>query len=387
MIASAEQLAAPVGKKAACEALSVPRASFYRYMTDKAPATERLAPPLALSVDERQAVIDVLHSERFSDHAPYQVYAALLDEGQYYCSIRTMYRILTTAHGSVKERRKHVQRPHYQKPELLATAPNQVWSWDITKLKGPVKWTYFYLYVILDIFSRYVVGWMVAHREQDALAKRLIEETCMKQKIEPGQLTVHADRGSSMKSKAVAHLLSDLGITKTHSRPHVSNDNPYSEAQFKTLKYCPQFPERFGAIEDARAFCRPFFNWYNQEHRHSAIALMTPEQVHYGFADQIAEQRSEVLRSAFLKYPERFKGKMPIPPPLPEAAWINKPNFNNDLDDTGDKRRWAMTGTEPIESEVEVMDHRSADVSCLEVCANDTDSFDTKKMKTVSHFH
>ena len=387
MISLAEQLMAHVGKKAACESLSVPRATFYRHMSGKTPEIKRPAPPLALSGKERQAVIDILHSERFSDHAPYQVYATLLDEGQYYCSIRTMYRILTAGHGCVKERRKHVQRPHYQKPELLATAPNQIWSWDITKLKGPAKWTYFYLYAILDIFSRYVVGWMVAHREQDALAKRLIEETCMKQNIEPGQLTVHADRGSSMKSKAVAHLLSDLGITKTHSRPHVSNDNPYSEAQFKTLKYCPQFPERFGAIEDARAFCQPFFNWYNKEHRHSAIALMTPEQVHYGFADQVADQRSKVLKAAFLKHPKRFKGKMPIPQLLPDAAWINKPNFNKDNDDTGDKRRWSMTATEPIESEVEVMTRRSAVESWLEVCANDTDSFDTKKMNVVSHFH
>lgn len=387
MIASAEQLAAHVSKKAACEALLVPRATFYRHMGDKTLEAERPAPPLALSADERQVVIDILHSERFADHAPYQVYAALLDEGQYYCSIRTMYRILTAEHGGVKERRKHVQRPHYEKPELLATAPNQIWSWDITKLKGPVKWTYFYLYVILDIFSRYVVGWMVAHREQDALAKRLIEESCMKQNIEPGQLTVHADRGSSMKSKAVAHLLSDLGITKTHSRPHVSNDNPYSEAQFKTLKYCSQFPERFGSIEDARSFCQPFFNWYNKEHRHSAISLMTPEQVHYGFADQIADQRSEVLRAAFLKRPERFKGKMPIPRPLPEAVWINKPNFNNDNDDTGDKRRWGMAETEPLKSEVEVMTCRSVVEPALNVGAKDTDSFDTKKMKTVSHFH
>lgn len=387
MIASAEQLAAHVGKKAACEALSVPRATFYRYMTDKIPATERPSPPLALGTDERQAVIDILHSERFCDHAPYQVYAALLDEGQYHCSIRTMYRILTEEHGDVKERRKHVQRPHYEKPELLATAPNQIWSWDITKLKGPVKWTYFYLYVILDIFSRYVVGWMVAHREQDALAKRLIEESCMKQNIEPGQLTVHADRGSSMKSKAVAHLLSDLGITKTHSRPHVSNDNPYSEAQFKTLKYCPQFPERFGAIEDARAFCQPFFTWYNKEHHHSGIALMTPEQVHYGFADQIADQRSEVLRAAFLKHPERFKGKMPTPQPLPEAAWINKPNFNTDNDDTGNKRRGGMAETESLINGVKAMPHRSACESTLSLCANDTDSFDTNKIETVSHFH
>jgi putative transposase len=236
-----------------------------------------------------------------------------------------MYRILEAEHGCVKERRKHVQRPKYVKPELLATKPNQVWSWDITKLKGPVKWTYFYLYVILDIFSRYVVGWMIAHCEQAALAKRLIKDSCAKQEIEHGQLTVHADRGSSMKSKVVAHLLSDLGITKTHSRPHVSNDNPYSEAQFKTLKYCPQFPQRFGSIQDARSFCQAFFNWYNKEHRHSGIALMTPEQVHYGMDKQIHQQRSQVLADAFQKNPSRFKGKVPVPKSLPMAAWINKP--------------------------------------------------------------
>jgi transposase InsO family protein len=263
------------------------------------------------------------------DDTPYQIYATLLDEGQYYCSIRTMYRILTEQHGNVIERRKHVQRPAYAKPELLATAPNEVWSWDITKLKGPVKWTYYYLYVILDIFSRYVVGWMVAHREQDALARRLIEQSCMKQNIEPGQLSVHADRGPSMKSKLVAHLMADLGITKTHSRPHVSNDNPYSEAQFKTLKYCPQFPDRFGSIQDARSFGQSFFNWYNKEHRHSSIALMTPEQVHYGMAQQVYHQRAEVLQQAFNKNPNRFKYKIPIPELPPKAAWINKPSTGN----------------------------------------------------------
>jgi putative transposase len=240
-------LSPAVGKKSACEALALPRATFYRRMSPESLEEERPrpVPVLALSKEERKTVIDLLHSERFQDKAPRQVYAALLDEGRYHCSVRTMYRILTDAHGDLKERRRHVQRPPYSKPELLATAPNQVWSWDITKLKGPVKWTYFYLYVILDIFSRYVVGWMLADREQDALAKRLIEETCLKQGIRPGQLIIHADRGSSMKSKAVAHLLSDLGITKSHSRPHVSDDNPYSEAQFKTLKYCPEFPDRF----------------------------------------------------------------------------------------------------------------------------------------------
>jgi len=267
-----------------------------------------------------------MHSEKFQDKAPYEVYATLLDEGVYHCSIRTMYRILKSVHGNVKERRKGHQRGHYKKPELLATGPNQVWSWDITKLKGPMKWTYFYLYVILDIFSRYVVGWMVAHREQDALAKRLIEQSCIKQGIEPGQLTVHADRGSSMKSKVVAHLLADLGITKTHSRPHVSNDNPYSESQFKTLKYCPAFPARFGSIQDARAFCQPFFNWYNKEHRHSGIALMTPEQVHYGLNKQVFDFRLKVLLKAFRRNPMRFKGKVPKPYDLPEAVWINRPS-------------------------------------------------------------
>jgi putative transposase len=240
-----------------------------------------------------------------------------------------MYRILNCEHGSVKERRKGHQRNNSSKPELLATRANEVWSWDITKLKGPAKWTYFYLYVILDIFSRYVVGWMVAHREQNALAKRLIEQSCIKQNIKPGQLTVHADRGPSMKSKVVAHLLGDLGITKTHSRPHVSNDNPYSESQFKTMKYCPDFPDRFGSIQDARAFCRPFFNWYNKEHRHSGIALMTPEQVHYGKAKETIDFRSKVLTSAFLKHPKRFKGKLPKLIQLPKAVWINKPSTEN----------------------------------------------------------
>jgi putative transposase len=239
-----------------------------------------------------------------------------------------MYRILTDEHGDVKERRRHVQHPNYTKPELLATAPNQVWSWDITKLKGPVKWTYFYLYVILDIFSRYVVGWMVAHREQDGLAKRLIEETCLNQGIQPGQLIIHADRGSSMRSNAVAHLLSDLGITKSHSRPHVSDDNPYSEAQFKTLKYCPAFPDRFGSIQDSRCFCQEFFSWYNKDHYHSSIGLMTPEWVHYGMAEDVFGRRSTVLAKAYEKHPKRFKGKMPKPPALPEAVWINKPIFN-----------------------------------------------------------
>ena len=329
MIQAATILSREVGKKPACDALEVSRATFYRYLNPVKPKARRPRPPLALSLPERHRVLDELHSERFQDKAPLQVYAMLLDDGRYLCSPRTMYRILAAEHGSVNERRRQVQRPAYSKPELLATASNEVWSWDITKLKGPAKWTYFYLYVIMDIFSRYVVGWMVAHREQKALAKRLIEQSCMKQQIEPGQLTLHADRGSSMKSNVVAQLLADLGVTKTHSRPHVSNDNPYSESQFRTLKYCPQFPQRFGSIQDCRAFCQDFFSWYNKEHRHSGIALMTPEQVHYGLADEISRRRASVLASAFEQHPNRFKNKIPVPEPLPKAVWINPPSTEN----------------------------------------------------------
>ena len=327
---AAAELSRDVGKKAACEALQVPRATFYRYLDRElhpAPAGGVPAfPPLSLNPAETQDVIDILHSERFQDKSPYEVYATLLDQGDYHCSIRTMYRILKAEHGDVKERRRGHRQTKYKKPELLATAPNQVWSWDITKLKGPAKWTYFYLYVIIDIFSRYVVGWTVAHSETKALATRLIEESCTKQHIAPGQLTIHADRGASMKSKAVAQLLADLGITKTHSRPHVSNDNPYSESQFKTLKYCPAFPERFGSIQDSRSFCRNFFPWYNKDHHHLGIGLMTPESVHYGFAKQLYEHREMVLRAAFDKNPNRFKGRIPQPPELPKAAWINPPS-------------------------------------------------------------
>lgn len=278
---------------------------------------------------DRKTVIELLHSEKFADMAPHQIYAKLLDQGDYFCSVSTMYRLLKSEHGHVKERRNQVQRASYTKPELLATGPNQVWSWDITKLKASIKWTYFYLYVIIDIFSRYVVGWMVANSEHKVLAKQLIEQSCGKHNIEPAQLTLHADRGSSMKSKAVAELLVDLGVIKTHSRPHVSDDNPFSEAQFKTLKYCPQFPERFGSLQDARTFCVDFFSWYNNEHQHTGIGLMTPHQVHYGLADQIYRSRVEVLKTAFEKNPQRFKGAVPRPPHLPQEVWINKPKDEN----------------------------------------------------------
>ena len=299
-------------------------------MRSKDDRKERLrpVPPLALSGDEEKAVLDTLHDDRFVDKVPREIYGTLLDEGDYLCSVRTMYRILEK-HEEVRERRNQLSHPHYQKPELLAGAPNQLWSWDITKLKGPVKWTYYYLYVIIDIFSRYVVGWMVAHRELSSLAKKLIEQSCEKQDIQPRKLTIHADRGSSMKSNPVAFLIADLGITKSLSRPYVSNDNPYSEAQFKTLKYRPEFPERFGAIEDGRSFCQTFFRWYNSEHYHSGIGFLTPEDVHYGRAEQIIKERQAVLKDAFAKHPERFKGKMPKPTALPRAVWINKPALPN----------------------------------------------------------
>jgi putative transposase len=310
-----------------CGALGLARATLYRvWHRERFPVESRARPKpaRALGDDERQDVLAVLHETRFVDKPPAQVYAALLDEDRYVCSERTMYRILK-AEGEVRERRNQLDHPPYAKPELLATGPNAVWSWDITKLKGPAKWTYFYLYVILDIFSRYTVGWMVAARESATLAHRLIAETCRKQAILEEQLTLHADRGSSMRSKCVAMLLSDLGVTKTHSRPHVSNDNPFSESQFKTLKYRPEFPARFGGLEDARAFCVDFFGWYNCEHHHSALGWLTPEDVHYGRGPQRVQARQQALDTAYGKHPERFVKKPPQAPQLPEAVWINPP--------------------------------------------------------------
>ena len=317
-----------VGIAPLCRALAVPRASAYRcWARERTPrsAAARPTPARALSPGERQCLLDALHSERFVDQPPYEVYATLLDEGQYVCSVRTMYRILQAA-SEVRERRNQAAHPAYAKPELLATRPNELWSWDITKLLGPAKWTYFCLYVILDVFSRYVVGWMVAHQETATLAQRLIEQTCRNQGITPTQLTLHADRGSSMKSKCVAMLLSDLGVTKTHGRPHVSNDNPFSESQFKTLKYRPEFPKRFGSLQDARAFCAEFFRWYNTEHHHSGIGWLTPEAVHSGRAPRVIEARQRVLDDAHRRHPDRFVRKAPVAPELPKAVWINPPD-------------------------------------------------------------
>ncbi|MDP8206063.1 MAG: IS3 family transposase [Candidatus Electryonea clarkiae] len=328
MMSTTQEISVSIGVSNACKAVGVARSSYYyfyrRYGRNGNTANTRPSPSWSLTSKERQQVLDALHDDSFVDKAPHQVYATLLDQGIYFCSIRTMYRILHD-NNEVCERRRQHRHTHYSKPELLATSPNQVWSWDITKLKGPRKWTYFYLYVILDIYSRYVTGWMLAYRESSALAKRLIKQTCVKQNIEKEQLTIHADRGPSMKSKPVALLLSELGVTKSHSRPYVSNDNPYSEAQFKTMKYTPQFPGRFDNIDEAIAFCRDFFEWYNKEHRHTGIALLTPEMVHYGLAESVIEKRNEVLKKAFEKHPERFKGKLPKAEILPQNVWINKP--------------------------------------------------------------
>ncbi len=323
-----EELGPVVGTRPACRALGAAPATIYRRRRPPVPrpSKPRPASARALSPAEREAVLAELHSPRFVDCSPAQVWATLLDEGRYLASERTMYRLLEAAHGSVRERRDQLAHPAYARPELLAERPNEVWSWDISKLKGPAKWTCFYLYVILDVFSRYAVGWTVQHRESASLAQQLIAQTLEQQQIARDQLTIHADRGSSMTSKPVAFLLADLGVTRTHSRPYTSTDNPYSEAQFKTLKYRPGFPARFDSIEQARAFCREFFRWYNHQHRHSGIGLMTPATVHHGLAEQTHAARRRVLDAAYAARPERFVRQPPRPPALPTGAWINKPD-------------------------------------------------------------
>lgn len=321
-------LSTKVGTKKACNSFGIPRSSYYYWKnpdSGKILYQNRKLPDFAYTSTEKQTILNLMNSEIYMNQTPYEIYASRLDEGEYLCSVRTMYRILGE-NDQVKERRKVRRSNIYKKPELLATKVNQVWTWDITKLKGPEKWTYFYLYVIIDIFSRFAVGWMVAYRELSSLAKKFIEETCQKQNITKGQLTIHADRGSSMKSKHVAFLLSDLGVTKSHSRPYVSNDNPYSESHFKTMKYSPGFPERFNSLAQAREFCRSFFDWYNKEHYHSGIGFLTPESVHYGFADDILENRKKVLLNAFEKNPKRFRFKKPKLKNLPKSVWINKPD-------------------------------------------------------------
>ena len=333
MIQTAEQLAKSQGVKAACEALAVPRSSLYdaRAHSSESVAPElretqsRPTPPRTLSPAEKEQVRDLLNSERFQDYAPREVYAELLDAEQHYlCSVSTMYRILAEYH-EVRERRNQLRQPTYKKPELMASGPNQVYSWDITKLRGPSKGVYYDLYVIIDIYSRYVVGWMIAEVESAELAEQLIAETCGKQGVQREQLTIHADNGGPMIATSVAVLMADLGVKKSHSRPHVSNDNPYSEAQFKTLKYRPDYPERFGSLPDARSWGRCFFAWYNDRHHHTGLGLLTPADVHHGRAETVRQKRQAALLRAYQAHPERFVKGAPVPAKLPEAVWINPP--------------------------------------------------------------
>jgi putative transposase len=330
-----DEAAAVVGTREACAALGVCRATYFRA---KQPVYSHPTRPRtggrALSETERSAVLDVLHEPRFTDLPVPQVHAKLLDEGKYPCSLRTMYRILDAV-GENRERRDIRRHANAIKPELLATRPNELWSWDITKLLGPQKWTYYYLYVIIDVFSRYVVGWMLATCESKQLARKLIAESCAKQRIEVGQLTLHADRGSSMTSKPVAQLLADLGVTKTHSRPYQSNDNPFSESHFKTFKYRPGFPNRFGCPEQGRSHCTDFFDWYNHEHQHSALAMLTPFDVHYGHVEERLAVRAATLQAAYERNPERFPHGVPEVKRPPTEVWINKPS-NDDAQTAGD---------------------------------------------------
>jgi putative transposase len=314
-----------LGVAPTCAAVGLARATYYRRREPLVDHPRRRRQShRALGAEERQQVLEQLHAERFLDQAPAEVYATLLDEGIHHCSMRTMYRILETA-GEVRERRDQVRHPSYAKPELLATRPNELWSWDITTLLGPKKWSYFYLYVILDVFSRYVVGWMIAHSQHASLGRRLFAETCERQGVAPGQLTVHADRGKPMTSKTVAQLFADLGVTKTHSRPHVSDDNPFSESHFRTMKYRPALPERYGCSEDACSIWGPLFDWYNHEHHHSGLALLTPADVHFGRVDEMVARRTEVLRAAYARHPERFVRGEPRAAEPPGAVWINPP--------------------------------------------------------------
>lgn len=344
------ELAPLLGIAHACRVLEVPRSSYYRdtlqqrsdppplpeglpeqAALDGLPAPARRRSPIALSAQERTEIREVLTSERFADCSPREVYATLLDEGRYLCSWPTMYRLLREDH-QVRRRRDHARQGSFSKPELLATQPNQLWSWDITKLKGATTWTYHYLYVIIDVYSRYVVGWMIAARETAELAEAFIAETCAKEGIVPGSLTLHADRGSAMTSKCVAHLLADLGVVKTHSRPQVSNDNPFSEAHFKTVKYHPSTPERFGSVEDARAWARELFEWYNEEHHHTGLGLLTPAVVHSGRAAEVVRQREEVMAGVYEVHPERFVRGRPRVAQVPTAVWINPPTPSGEVD-------------------------------------------------------
>lgn len=320
-------LAAAVGTRAACRMLAVPRATLHRHRIPKPVVTgtgRRSESHRRLSDCEQRAICEAAHNERFADLSVREIYATLLDEGTYLGSISTMYRVLRRA-GETRERRRLATHPARVKPELAASGPRQVWCWDITKLLGPQKWTYYYLYVVIDVYSRYVTGWRLEHRESATFAEELFATAIAREGLDPRKLTVHSDGGTAMTSKSLAQLFMDLGVTKSRSRPHVSNDNPYIESHFKTLKYGPSFPGHFANIYQARDFCRRFFAWYNCQHRHSGIALLTPEDVHLGHVQQRRDARRAVLLQAWNKHPERFVHGKPEPPTLAPIAYINQP--------------------------------------------------------------
>ena len=333
MLTATQELSEVLGTRSACDATGFSRATFHRLCKPKPkqepskPKRPRALQPNALTPEQRQEVKAILYSERFCDDSPHQVHAKLLDEGEIFCSVRTMYRLLEQE-GAAKPRRNQRAHPHYEKPCVLALGPNQVWTWDVTKLQGPVKWEKYSLFVILDLYSRLVVGWVVVDRETAAIARELIEQSVEQQGVTTERrLVVHSDRGSPQTSKTVAELYSSLGITKSLSRPKVSNDNPYSEAQFKTLKYSRAFPQSFGSLEDAKAFCREFFRWYNEEHRHSGLNMFTPAQVHYGEVEELVRKRQETLDAHYEQHPERYRKGRPVARRPPEKVWINQPTL------------------------------------------------------------
>ena len=329
VVARVAEMGQVCGIAAACQELAVPRSWYYRQQAEPVivvPVQNRPQPrpAHALSAEEKAIVETTLNSERFCDLSPRQVYAQLLDDGHYLCHWRTMYRILAEI-GQVHERRAQRKKRVYGKPQLKATGPNQVWTWDITLLPGPTRGHFYYLYVILDVYSRYVVGWLLASCESAELAEGLVAATCAKQGIQPEQLTLHADRGSAMRAITLAQLLSDLGVAKSHTRPYTPNDNPFSEAQFKTLKYRPDYPAQFLDWAAAQSWLQAFFHWYNQEHRHTSLALMTPAAVHYGRATQVSQQRQQVLNAAYETHPERFRRGRPVAGTPSQEVWINPP--------------------------------------------------------------
>ena len=352
---------ADVGVRPACELLGVARSTYYRAQRVVI-AKARPRPGRALTEAETTDLLETMNSPEFCDITPRQIWATLLDRGVYKGHWRTMYRILAGT-GEVRERRDQLRHPQYERPELLATRPNELWSWDITKLRGPQKWTCYYLYLIMDVFSRYVVGWMIAENENATLASELIEVTCRRQGVDRAELTIHADRGPSMTSKTVAQLLVDLGVEKSHSRPHVSNDNPYSESQFKTMKYRPDYPKRFGSIMDARNWVREFVGWYNEDHHHSGIGLMPPRVVHYGEGEKLRAQRALVLEAAYAAHPERFVRGKPAAPALPEAVWINKP-VEIDQNDSRPHESEVVIQTKPVRTSGDGMPAQ-AEIACL----------------------